>query len=39
MYNVFTIANWFLEQEPMNHKKLQKLSKIVLLFSSMVFST
>lgn len=25
MYNVFEVANWFLEKEPMTHKKLQKL--------------
>lgn len=25
MYNIFTIANWFLQQESMDHKKLQKL--------------
>jgi len=25
MYSVFEIANWFLEKEPMTHKKLQKL--------------
>lgn len=25
MYNVFDVANWFLQKEPMTHKKLQKL--------------
>ena len=25
MYSIFEIANWFLEKEPMTHKKLQKL--------------
>ena len=25
MYNIFETANWFLEKEPMSHKKLQKL--------------
>ena len=25
MYSIFEVANWFLEKEPMTHKKLQKL--------------
>ena len=25
MYNIFSIANWFLHKEKMNHKKVQKL--------------
>ncbi|MDO4628609.1 MAG: DUF4065 domain-containing protein [Planctomycetia bacterium] len=38
MFDIFTIANWFLAQEPMTHKKLQKLCYYAQAWYAVFFS-